>query len=757
MIGAAIIMVLWLWPGTGWLALLASVIDLVQLAVLLVCAAAAGAGLLWLLGLGDLPRAVALVAATALGVGLFALATLGAGLAGWIGGGLPAGGSSPASAPDAHAIDRAVASAGALGGLASRWFFFALPAAGLAAGAVPLWRIVQHPAGLSPARPSRLALGAVVLAPTLIVLIAAANLPPGTLWSGNVPNPLSADAAARDLEGAGYDALEYHLQVPREYLARGRVEFLPHNVYASFPLNAEMWFLLLMGQAGRAQSAVFAIQLFNVLLAALTAGAVYLTLRLGGGMGILPMSGSSSPATSPDTGKMPVPRLQRSTRGAVAGLFALAGVPMFTLVATIAYVEPMMLLFLATAVLLIRHYQVRAEQDSADRSLASHALAVGLLLGFAAGAKYLAIPLFIGPLAIALLATRGLTRLPAARKLKHAALVAAGVLITFSPWLVRNVAETRNPVFPLMWHTFGGGGWTAADAGRWDQGHLPALDFSERVARAGWRFFSHPALLVLAGHSPAESAGGASLFGPWLWLLAWSVFLSRQRSRFDWMLLIVFAGQFAFWFGCTDMPGRFMLPAALVLAILVGRSFASAGPAGRAVMAAVLLSLALVSSLQLASRFGQDTQVVVTRPQAGLFEGAGRLLRSDAFTANAQFSPWAWINRTLAAEGAPADRPVLWMVGDARPFYVVYPARYGVVFSHDVLADHLASDPPAEVAAWLRRQGIRFVYVDWMEVDRLRGTYGFPASITPQRMESLGRVTRMTDLDPAGRLWWIAL
>ena len=41
-----------------------------------------------------------------------------------------------------------------------------------------------------------------------------------------------------------FDALEYHLQGPKEYFLAGRIAFLPHNVYTSMPQGVEMLHLL---------------------------------------------------------------------------------------------------------------------------------------------------------------------------------------------------------------------------------------------------------------------------------------------------------------------------------------------------------------------------------------------------------------------------------------------------------------------------------------------------------------------------------
>src|SRR5205823_1980752 len=47
-----------------------------------------------------------------------------------------------------------------------------------------------------------------------------------------------------------YDVREYHLQAPKEWYQNGRIEFLPHNIYANMPLGSELtalWAMALVG------------------------------------------------------------------------------------------------------------------------------------------------------------------------------------------------------------------------------------------------------------------------------------------------------------------------------------------------------------------------------------------------------------------------------------------------------------------------------------------------------------------------------
>jgi len=52
------------------------------------------------------------------------------------------------------------------------------------------------------------------------------------------------------LPPADFDVREYHLQAPKEFFQQGRIDFLPHNVYANMPLGTEMLSLLAMSLLG---------------------------------------------------------------------------------------------------------------------------------------------------------------------------------------------------------------------------------------------------------------------------------------------------------------------------------------------------------------------------------------------------------------------------------------------------------------------------------------------------------------------------
>lgn len=685
------VMIVGRWPVVGPGLLAAAVPRAALVGVLLLTAAALGAAILRLAGITALPRPLGMLVATALGVGAYSLLLLTAGLAGVLG----------------------------------RPTLYLLPTASTAIGAVPLWRLWRRSHKLDVERvvTTRWTWALVATIPFLAVAVAAVQVPPGLLWSGSM-NPQRADPQSdgdsaatqggpaashpcEDLEGRGYDALEYHLQVPREYLSAGGVRFLPHNVYSNFPANAEMWFMLLLGQTDPPQAAVKLIQTFNLVLALLAVATIYVTARLRGAGG------------EADAGGGPLAAL------------AVATVPMVVTVAVVPYVEPMMLFFFAAALGMLRHFQLSADAPmGGSRPIGNQAVVIGLLLGLGCGCKYLAIPFMALPLLAGYLLTGGLTRLPAARKFRLAMLMVAGAGIAFAPWLIKTTALSGgNPVYPLMWNSLDGGDWAAADAARWNAAHLPHMDVGERLQRAWWHFFAHPSMAYAAGWSGTQAVHCSALYGPWLWLLCWPIFFTRRRCRWDWMLLITALAQFAFWIAVSHVPGRFILPAVLPLALLVGRSMAAMRPAIRGILLVVLLTLAAVSAVQLLMRFEHDTFKGATY----CFEPAESLFMSAV-------APWGPMNQRLEQAGAAVDgTPMLWLVGDAKPLYYRYPVRYNVVFSHDHMADLLETLDADAMRDKLREMGIRFVLVDWDEIDRLRGSYGFRAVYTPAKLAGLGR------------------
>jgi hypothetical protein len=360
--------------------------------------------------------------------------------------------------------------------------------------------------------------------PLLAMALIAAFVPPGVLW-GDEPN--------------GYDVVEYHLQVPREWYEAGRIEGLHHNAFSYFPFNVEMQFLLAMHVRGGPWAGMYLAQLMHVGYVALSVAAVYAAARSVGG------------------------------NATIAGLCA-AATPWLTLLAPVAYNEGGLLLYGTLAI----GWTLVALRDP-ERCVAAMAVA-GAMAGLACGVKLTAGPMLLLPLPVALVVIAAARREPLGRALTASAAFVVVSLALFAPWLARNVAWTGNPVFPEAQNVFGRGHFTEAQSERWKAAHSPRADQRSIGARfaAAWDQIARDARYGFVLWPLALACAALAYRGPEAWLLAG--------------LLVVFA---VMWIGFTHLQSRFFVLAIPVAALLVaqvhGRAAVAAGAAAAVVLALV--------------------------------------------------------------------------------------------------------------------------------------------------------------------------
>lgn len=514
-----------------------------------------------------------------------------------------------------------------------------------------------------------------MLAPLVVplaVAICGASLPPGVVW---------------DSEGRGYDALIYHLGGPREYYDAGRISFLPHNVYTSFPQQVEMLSLLLMNLAG------------GVLPGALAAQWLHAAF---GGLAVAALA-AWSPSGAP---RLVVVALAAST-------------PWIAHLACLAYVELAVLFFAAVAagVLLERFDGAAAGGARPWRD----ALAAGLCAGLAGGAKYTALAFVAAALCAAWLIA---ARADRGTRWRGALAFAAGVVLAFAPWIARNVAFTGNPVFPFAYAWFGGAAWSPEQDAQWARGHRPPPSHDSMTGRLR---LARDELLASEMYGPAPKLGGAAAplaLAPLLALGAVALRTAARPAAMLWLWAIFIV---ATWAMTTHMPGRFALPALAPLLFLAGRGAAAVWQlSGRLGCLTLALFVALVGFSNGATllRHWRQHDAAWTRLGVRLHELPGQV------EVMREAQP---LNRAL-----PPDARLL-LVGEARVFYLTPRPRYCVVFNRDPWTDATATAPPAEAVAMLSRQGITHVAFVWSEIERLRRTYGFAAHVTPAWVADLER------------------
>lgn len=532
----------------------------------------------------------------------------------------------------------------------------------------------------------------------------SATLPPGTLWPA---------------EGNGYDVLEYHLAVPREYFEAGRIGYLPHNIYSNFPFNVEMLYLLTIIVHNDPIEAVFTAQMLNVLMALLTVMAVWLAGR--------------------EFGRV---------AGLVAGIAA-GTCPFLTYLCGVAYVENGMLFWTALALACVLH-ACRCPKETAITDW-RWLLVAGVFTGFACGCKYPAIPMVFLPL----LGTVGFSTLwRPPRRLAPVACLVLGWFLAFAPWLIKNTAMTGNPVFPLAHEVFPErpGIWNDDGAFRWQQGHLSAPEdrpFTRRLERL-WSEILSSGITTPRDQNGGEVSNlfnlggqgrGSELFGPIILVAilfgGWASIVRRvQHSQGNCLLpsilpcwLLIALGLMV-WLGWTHLASRFAVTLIPPAAVMLGYAWQVINMSLKRRLWTVLLLIAFFLHAGVAAwRLYQPLMFFVSTADTA---ANVHLLPSGKWP----FTPHlARLNELLLANNR------ILLVGDARRFYLERGADYCVVFNRNPFAE-AAEKGPSAAMSWLQGKGYNYLYADWAEMRRLRNSrYGFWRSLNEglvAQMSTLG-------------------
>jgi hypothetical protein len=495
-----------------------------------------------------------------------------------------------------------------------------LAPAGLGIGVIARRRTGVDGASTSPDDPWRLV---IPLGIPIGVLLLAATSTPGWLWAS---------------EFGGYDALSYHLQLPREWWFAGGIVETPHNAYGYLPGGVSAAFLHVMTLVGDPSAAAISCQ---ILVALLTIAAADATVTL-----------ATVWAEDADDAPRVVPRL---------AMLSLLATPWVVVTGSLAYDEAAVMLATATAATLV----MRASRESVAKA---DDLRIGAVLGIVLGAAVLAkassgvlVVLPIGVLTAVLIPIR---RWP---------LIVLGTLLggvaVCLPWLLRNWMWTGNPVFPFAAGLFGAGDWSDEQMTRFALGHASpgGIDAATAIAR---EFL----LDDLVGTLPS----GEPWRPQWWWLpITGLVSLvvtssatggtSAARRRGLAMLAAVAVAVIA-WCLLTHAKARFLLAIAPILAAAIPIAVASwRAAAPRRLLAAIAWFAALGPAVMFATERNGAPAAAIGSDEA--FDGrleAEMIAIADPRSARdlrAEASQ-AFILRDLS-EGA-----LVLMVGVADPFHL---------------------------------------------------------------------------------------
>ena len=499
-----------------------------------------------------------------------------------------------------------------------------------------------------------------------------------------------------------YDALEYHLALPRHYLDLGRIGPAPQNLYSWFPQGAEMLYLGALALApGHVRG--------GLLAHGLHAGALLLAL----------------PALY--CGARAVTR--RPAFGALACLL-LCACFLTTWLAGRAYVEMWQILAAAAAGACL------LAPPDAWRRPADRWLACGLAAGYGLTIKYTSIACLLLPVtAMALLwpaveTRRGQAPANARRRLHGPAILVGAALIAWMPWALRNALWIGDPLFPLLGRLVPGVDWDAQLAAQFQQVHSRLTITPRALGALLGSFF--------AGREgrteEPNSLGPILLIAPLLALL-----IARRRTVAA--LLGWYLGVFALWATVTDHVERFLFPLApigiwLAVAALAALPALLRRAARRARIArrdwagwVALLYAPLWLPYTLRQAWGIHTfRNVIGIDVRGTERAAGATLESELLSylwqGNAgtnDYFFWRAVNDTLARAGP------LWLLGEAQTYHLdPRGLTYATVFTrHPLEALVKGADSVEALRAALRGAGDPALAFHWEELRRLETTHAF--------------------------------
>ncbi len=455
-----------------------------------------------------------------------------------------------------------------------------------------------------------------------------------------------------------YDELEYHLAAPAKYVRAGRIFFISDNAYASFPANIEMLFLDAMLIRGGVADGFALGRLINValgLLAACAAGACAAALF--------------------------------SRHAAVPAAAILYTWPRVNGLQQIAYVELGLMFYVGLALL-------AADQYHGARRKLPHLVLLGIVCGLAAGCKYPAALFVCGPAALWVLWS-------ARRRLvAHGLVFVAVALATLSPWLIRNVVNTGNPVYPLLGGTLGGRTWSARKEARWHKAHSS----KDRSLAGMWKSVRKTAT---GGYPGKDDPSSMTV------LLA--AFLPFALVRRKWwtkalILLLLTAGCIVAWLLLTHRIPRFIMPWLVPLVVL---NAAGAVALARTRVPRVVLALAFVvlCGIEAEATWRVRHPSAETRFLFGAYA-------ADALAT--EFMPTIPFINSL-----PRGSRTLFL-GEARTLYYTGHIVAPVVFDENPLDDIVrAARTPEDIRDGLDKLGITHIYVNLGEIHRLQWSYAF--------------------------------
>lgn len=467
-----------------------------------------------------------------------------------------------------------------------------------------------------------------------------------------------------------YDALAYHLGVPNYYIQEGGIKYIPYDSFSNFPFFAEMLYTL-----GMLISGLKLAQYINILMFVSCALVVY-----------------------------------DFCRSVVDGLHPALPATLFVL--TPAFVENSILytndLFLTYYTIMVVYSYFIWTKDGHKGFL----LLAGLFTGICLGTKYIAyISIFIPAcLAVAwnIYAGRG-------KYGYRSMLIFIGAAIAaVSPWLVKNLIYTGNPLYPALYGVFGG-----RDMTQELYKNIFASVNHPGFGQAVKGLWEHPWRLFLSSPGvTSKTYGAASYLGLIPLVFAPCLLLMGNTPRVIKKLCMLALVMYLFWDFFFPIT-RYLYPALAVTLILSAYAFARlVADAPAYVRAAFVIPAVFYLVFCLCLSFFMVNAWTASPGFAGLHETDDEFLvrRMDAGGGPILYTypALSYINNNL-----PEDVRVL-LIGDCQGLYLK--RRYVYTYVSAATAYSVFKEKngrSGEVWAALKDEGITHIVFNPGELERL--------------------------------------
>lgn len=456
-----------------------------------------------------------------------------------------------------------------------------------------------------------------------------------------------------------YDALNYHLGLQGQYLLAGEIRWVPTFVHSAFPAYLDVLFGLCMGLGGPAVAKFFNLILF---LLGWCATAVFILEVVG------------------------------DRRGALIGAVIVGTVPGAVVMSTMSGIDAALIGFAAMSGLAITRMR-----DARAEHLNRLVLLAAVCTGVVVGSKYTGIWL-VGALALAVLA-----QMEFGKAVRVVVLFVGATLLLASPWYVRNMVVTGDPIYPVMSAFMGN------EDARW------AVERIKRdVPATGLSIAAIKELVVGLLNNPGRFGAGAQigLLIPLSGAVLMVVSLRISALR-PWAVAVVV--YVVVWLSQSSVI-RYVYPIFPYCAL--GIAWAASGMIER-FRRPVLITTA-VGVLALAPMW-QSVRILDALYGAqditALFTGA--MSKDEYLTRRLAYYPAAqWLNNH-----APSDGHVYYL-GETRLLYLDRPVSMSSAYDHNEIGSLLGPNAPPFFTQ-LKNRGITHILIHGREIERLRGSYEY--------------------------------